>query len=115
MATQLGIAQATYSKMESGETGLSIDRCQQIADILETDMASLIDTSKITIQNQTNNDIANGYVENLHVENKETTTKLIESLENHIQTLTDENRHLKGEIEFLRSLVKERYCVSSPQ
>ena len=109
MALELGITQATYSRLESQkdeknpkdekDQKLTIGRLQKIADILDTDISTLLDSSKLTIQNQTNNDNANGYVENLHVENKETTKKLI-------QTLEDENRHLKAEVEFLRSIIK---------
>ena len=96
MATQLAMTQPNYSRIESEESKLTIDRLQEIAQILETDIDTLLDSSKITIQNQTNNKGAygNGYVENLHIENKETTKKLIQTLEN-------ENKHLKKEIEFL--------------
>ena len=102
MATKLNISQASYARLESEETKLSIDRLQKIADILETDILTFLDTSKLTIQTQTNNQGAygNGYVENLYIENKETFKKLI-------QTLEIENQHLKTEIEFLRSMVKE--------
>ena len=101
MATQLDMTQPNYSRIESEESKLTIDRLQDIAQILETDIDTLLDSSKITIQNQTNNkgSYGNGYVENLHIENKETTKKLIQTLEN-------ENKHLKKEIEFLRSIVK---------
>ena len=101
MAAMLDMKQASYSRLENQETNLTIARLQKIADILETDIAAFLDSSKLTIQNQTNNEGAygNGYVENLHIENKETTKKLIQTLEN-------ENHHLKSEIEFLRSTIK---------
>ena len=101
MASRLNISQASYARMESQEIKLSIDRLQKIADILETDISAFLDSSKLTIQSQTYNEVAygNGYVENLYVENKETLKKLIQTLEN-------ENEHLKTEIEFLRSMVK---------
>jgi len=99
MAIQLDMKQATYSRLESQESKLTLDRLQQIADILETDISTLLNSSKVTIQNQTNNEGSFGYVENLYNENKEAVRKLIQTLEN-------ENQHLKKEIEFLRSLVK---------
>ena len=99
VATELGISQATYARIESEEVGLTIERLYKIAKILETDVAAFVDASKITIQNQTNNEGSNGYVENLYMENKETLKKLI-------QTLEKENEHLKTEIEFLRSMIK---------
>ena len=74
---------------------------QQIADILETDISAFFASSKLTIQNQTNNEGAygNGYVQNLHVENKETLKELIQTQENEIE-------HLKSEIVFLRAMIK---------
>ena len=99
MATKMGKSQSTYSRMEKGEAPCTMKELQQIADILETDISAFLDSSKITIQNQSNNECANGYVENLHIENKETTQKLIQTLEKEIE-------HLKKEIEFLRSIVK---------
>jgi len=84
--------------MESQEIKLSIDRLQKIATILDVEVLSLLDSSKVTIQNQTNSEGGNGYVEILYIENKETLKKLI-------QTLESENKHLKTEVEFLRSIV----------
>ena len=105
MASSLDISQASYARIENQESKLTIDRLQKIADILDTDITAFLDSSKLTIQNQTNNDGAygNGYVENLHIENKETTKKLIQTLEN-------ENQYLKKEIEFLRTL-----CPQNPK
>jgi transcriptional regulator with XRE-family HTH domain len=101
MAAQLDITQASYARIESENIKLTVDRLQKIAEILETDISTFFDASKLTIQNQTNNEGAfgNGYVENLHIENRETTKKII-------QTLEDEINHLKAEIEFLRAMVK---------
>ena len=101
MASRLNISQASYARIESQEIKLSVDRLQQIADILETDISAFFDSSKLTIQNQTNNEGAygNGYIENLYIENKETLKKLI-------QTLEDEIVHLKKEIGFLQAIIK---------
>ena len=108
MAVMLGIKQSSYSRIESQEASLTIEQLQKIADILEIDITALLDSSKITIQNQTNNEGAycNGYVENLHIEAKETVKKIIQTLEDNIQQLKDENQHLRSEVEFLRSIVK---------
>ena len=74
MAVELGISQASYARIESEESKLTVDRLLEISAILETDIATFLDSTKITIQNQTYNKEAygNGYVENLHIENKET-------------------------------------------
>jgi transcriptional regulator with XRE-family HTH domain len=99
MASQLNISQASYARMESEEIKLTVERLQKIADVLETDIAAILDASKVTIQNQINKEGGNGYVENQHIETKETFKKLIQALEN-------ENTHLKAEIAFLRSLIR---------
>jgi len=69
IASRLNISQATYARMENQEIKISIDRLQKIADVLETDISTFLESSKVTIQNQTNNEGAygNGYVENLHI------------------------------------------------
>jgi len=60
MASRLNISQASYARLESQEIKLSVERLQQIADILETNISSFFDSSKLTIQNQTNNEGAYG-------------------------------------------------------
>ena len=104
MADELNMKQASYSRLESEESKLTIGRLQEIAKILDTDISTLLDSSKINIQSQTNNEGSFGYVENLNNENKETTKKLVQTLEEEIQ-------HLKKEIEFLRSVVKNGFSV----
>ena len=47
MANELGISQPTYVKIEQGLTILKIDRLQQIADILEVDLSTLLSTTNI--------------------------------------------------------------------
>jgi len=110
MATQLDISQASYARLESEESKLTIDRLQKIAEILDTDILAFLDTSRVTIHAQTYNAEAygNGYVENLHIENKETLQKLIKTLE-------IENEHLKTEIEFLRSTIINSSKKTTPK
>jgi transcriptional regulator with XRE-family HTH domain len=47
MAKELGISQPAYVKIEQGSTTLKIDRLQQIADILEVDLSTLLNTTNI--------------------------------------------------------------------
>ena len=68
MAEQLGISQPSYAKIEQGGTVLKIDRLQQIADILEVELTTLLSTTNIfnivfnaTATNQ------NGYVNNQNI------------------------------------------------
>ena len=103
MAAKLNTEQATYSRMENQKIKLKTEWLQPIADALDTDVSALLDSSKLTIHNQTNSEGAygNGYVENLHVENKEATKKIIHTLEEKV-------KHLKSENEFLRSLLEKQ-------
>ena len=103
MAAELNTTQATYSRMENQEIKLKTEWLQPIADALDTDVSALLDSSKLTIHSQTNSEgsYGNGYIENLHVENKEATKKIIQTLENKVQ-------HLKSENEFLRSMLEKQ-------
>jgi transcriptional regulator with XRE-family HTH domain len=47
MAHELGISQPAYVKIEQGLTILKIDRLQQIANILEVDLSTLLNTTNI--------------------------------------------------------------------
>ena len=102
MALQLNISQASYARMESQEIKLSIDRLQKIADILEIDISIFFKVSKIETNEHINNEDTynRSCIENLRIENKETLKKLIQTLEN-------ENEHLKTEIKLLYELIKK--------
>ena len=47
MAQELNISQPAYAKIEQGLTILKIDRLQKIADILEVDISTLLNTTNI--------------------------------------------------------------------
>ena len=47
MANELGISQPAYVKIEQGLTILKVDRLQRIADILEVDLSTLLNTTNI--------------------------------------------------------------------
>ncbi|QAR29873.1 XRE family transcriptional regulator [Ornithobacterium rhinotracheale] len=89
MAQELEISQASYARIENEETKLSIDRLFEIANILETDISSLLGSEKLTINHQENHEgsFGNGYIQNLHIENKEVYEKLIKNLEEQIDFL----------------------------
>jgi transcriptional regulator with XRE-family HTH domain len=70
MSQSLGISQPSYSKIESGQVVPKTDRLQQIANILEVDLLTLLNTANTFtftfnsvanqsgyISNQTNNSI----------------------------------------------------------
>ena len=99
MAAQLGVAQASYARMENAETKITIERLSKIAELLQTDISELFDSSKVTIKNQNNEGVGSGYIENLHIENKEIHEKLIEQYE---QRLKDKDEQIALLKEMLR-------------
>ncbi len=99
MANELGISQPAYAKIEKGSTKINIERLVDIAKILNIEPQDLLEADK-TI-NQINNDYAYGFVENLYQDNKETTQKLLQQLEN-------ENKRLYKENDRLLQLIKDK-------
>ena len=100
MAAKLDVAQASYARMENGETKITIERLGKIAELLETDISELFDSSKVTIQNQNvEGTYSNGYVENLHIENKEMHEKLIEQYEQRLKDKDEQIALLKKMLE----------------
>ena len=97
MAHQLDLNQASYAKIESNTTKMTIDRLFSISKLLEIDVAELLELSKQNIFNQSNNATANafGNVENLHQENKEVYQELIKAKDFIIVKLQEEIETLK--------------------
>ena len=105
MANELDISTSAYRKIESNETKLTVERLFQIAEILQTPVDKLLGSKLSTVYYQNNNDNGtfNSFTEvehYYHQENRETTQKLI-------QTLEQEIKHLREEITFLREMTKK--------
>lgn len=100
MANVLNISQASYARMESEETKITVERLQKIAEILETSIIDFFNNDRYIIHNQNyDNSYGNAYVHNLTIENKEATEKLIKSYEIRIKEKDEQ-------IAFLKSLIK---------
>ena len=101
MATKLGISQPAYANLENGETKINIKRLEKIAEILETEIADLLDGN--TTINNFNNNAENmkgiGIVENLYQDNKDYTDKIIKQLEADKEYLMAENKRLLSILE----------------
>jgi transcriptional regulator with XRE-family HTH domain len=93
MAQQMGLSTRAYSKIESGETQLTINRLNEIAAILEVDPIQALGFDH---QNVFNNCTQEG---NIGINHINIPDKLLEQYEGRI-------RHLEDEILFLRALVK---------
>ncbi|MDY3317043.1 helix-turn-helix transcriptional regulator [Riemerella anatipestifer] len=88
---ELNISQASYARLENENTKVTVERLSKIAEILETDITEFFNENRLSIQTQNNYEgsYGNGYVQNLHIENKEATQKLIESYEARIKEKDD--------------------------
>ena len=63
VAGEIGISQSSYARIENGETIPKIDRLQQIAEVLEVDLSTLLSTTNIFNFNETANQ--SGFINNL--------------------------------------------------
>ncbi|MEY3085410.1 MAG: hypothetical protein RL037_1590 [Bacteroidota bacterium] len=93
MAQQLGLSTRAYSKIESGETQLTINRLNEISEILGIDPMEVLGFDH---QNIFNNCTQEG---NIGINHINIPDKLIDQYEKRIQ-------QLESEVLFLRALVK---------
>ena len=106
MAGELKISTSAYRKIENNETKLTVERLFQIAEILQTPVGKFLGAKLSNVFYQNNNHdigtiIGNQDVENYyHQENRETTQKLIQTMEQEIE-------HLREEVAFLREMAKK--------
>jgi len=92
MAISLGISQAAYTKIEQGDTKLTIDRLQKIAEILDVKLGDLLEFEPQSFHQEIHNNnsvtaISHQKVENLYQENREIYEKLIAAKEKQIVLL----------------------------
>lgn len=89
MANQLDINQASYAKIESSSTKLTVDRLFEISKLLETGVTELLDLKTQTVFNQKENETANAYgkIEHFYQDNKEVYEKLLQSKDEQIALL----------------------------
>jgi transcriptional regulator with XRE-family HTH domain len=93
LATQLGLTTRAYSKIETGETQLTINRLNEISSVLQVDPIEILGFDAKQIFNNCKQD---GNIGINHITAPE---KLILQFENEIS-------HLKEEIIFLRDIIK---------
>jgi transcriptional regulator with XRE-family HTH domain len=96
MAEKLNLSLSGYSKIERDGTDVSLKRLQQIAEVLETDINTILSFDEKNVFNFSHNHNANGVVQNQQVTSKEGFIKAIETLEK-------ENDYLKKLVEKLTS------------
>jgi transcriptional regulator with XRE-family HTH domain len=98
MADKLNISQNTYSKIETGGIKLTVDRLKDISGILEIPIEDFLNDDSQTF-NFNNNQVAYGYINSLHQDNKELTQKTLKALNDQIIHLQKENERLLKIIE----------------
>ena len=96
VAQQLGLTTRAYSKIESGETQLTINRLNEISKILDVDP---IEAMGFDHKNVFNNCKQEGNYNTIGSSTYQMPDKLLEQYESRI-------RHLEDEILFLRAMVK---------
>jgi transcriptional regulator with XRE-family HTH domain len=106
MADELKISTSAYRKIENNDTKLTVERLFQISEILQTPVNKLLGEKLSNVFYQNNNEsgtlIGNQNFENYyHQENRETTQKLV-------QTMEQEILHLKEELNFMREMIKAK-------
>ncbi len=94
LAGELGLSTRAYSKIESGETQLTINRLNQVADLLDIDPFELLGFDEKQVFNNCKQE---GNIGINHITIPE---KLIDQYERQIT-------HLQEEITFLRDLMKK--------
>ena len=92
MAANLGISQATYTKLEQKETKLTVERLYKIAEIFEMKVEDLLNIEPKSFHQEIYNNksvtaISQQQIENLYQENKEVYEKLLQSKDEQIALL----------------------------
>lgn len=102
MASQLGISQPSYSNLETDDAGLSPDRLQKIANLLQITVSDIENFDDRMIFQITNHNPKDGsghaYVQNNNVNTTDSDNKIIKLLEDKIKLLEEQNDLLKEKI-----------------
>ena len=102
IANELNMSVSGYGKIERDETDISLQKLTLIANVLETDIATIMNFDAKQVFNQLNNKTANGIVQNQHNHNLIGNYQLDEFFSN----LTEEIKVLKSDISDLRKNTK---------
>jgi transcriptional regulator with XRE-family HTH domain len=105
MAAQLGISQSTYSQLETEDAGLSPDRLEKIATLLQITVSDIENFDDRLIFQVTNHNPKDGsghaYVNNNNVNTTDTDNKIIKLQEDKIRLLEEQVQMLKEKIKNL--------------
>lgn len=90
LAQQLGISQKAYSKIENGDTKLTVDHLMKISEVLEVSPNELFNSDSFSIYNNYHTHNGEGIVINKH-----TSEKIIELYDQLLKAKDDEIELLK--------------------
>ena len=106
LAEKLHISRSTYQRIENGETNSWINHIEKICTSLEVKLDEILKPeegyTQINSNNELTNDNASGVIQN-QTNNFNSSDKLIESLQDQIALLKDENQRLREENHLLKS------------
>lgn len=102
VATKLGVSQKAYSKIETGETKLSVENLMKLSEILDTTINDLLDSVGNAVYNNLGTHTGEGVV--IH---KTTSDKISELYEKILQSKDEEIQRLKQQNDsFLKTIEK---------
>lgn len=107
MASKLGISQRAYSKMESGEIKIDINKLQQIADVLEVETNDLLRLDENQTNNFNNNKITNAVVNHFAEENIKFKNDILGVLTEQISMLKEQLKEKDKQIYSLLQLIEK--------
>ncbi|WP_050377434.1 helix-turn-helix domain-containing protein [Chryseobacterium sp. Hurlbut01] len=106
LAEKLHISRSTYQRIENGETNSWINHIEKICTSLEVNLDDILKPEEGYVQVNNNNDSTNdngsGVIQNQTI-NYNHSDKLIESFQDQIALLKEENQRLREENHLLKS------------
>lgn len=98
MAEQLNLSLNGYGKIERDETDITLQRINQIAKVLDTSLATILNFDSNQVFNQYNNKsaTANGVVQNQQIIAEQGLQDFFNTIKNDIDTLKSELAFLKN-------------------
>ncbi len=89
MADQLELSLSGYGKIERNDTDISISKLEKIAKILHTDVNTILSFDEKHIFNFTNNQSANGIVQNHYTSQNELIDRITQQYKDEIARLNE--------------------------
>ncbi|MGO4708959.1 helix-turn-helix transcriptional regulator [Chryseobacterium sp. 2TAF14] len=106
LAEKLHISRSTYQRIENGETNSWINHIEKICTSLNVELDDILKPeegyTQINKENTSNENSSNNMIQN-QTNNYQASDKLIESLNDHIALLKEENQRLREENRLLKS------------